>query len=285
MRYFLFSILLVVISCNKNDNVVDDFLNSIERGVVFGVKNDECEFLFLLKSDGIYTDSIIKDNVEKTVFKKEPLSQKKYELARHLLDVPDAIDEMDHQFLVDDDTSLVAYYLQVGITNNIRSWTFNSVHPSMDSTLQNYLANIKKLSYGLEPISLDEVIWEEGIIFGNVFGLCTGDCRRLYLLKPDAIYEDADIDSGTDWKNTTFKTTPMSSDTFEMAKMLLDLPASFLNSGHNYTTIRGADIDYYIQISLKEKKKIWTWFKPTEESPPEIKNYMIKLQDITNQLK
>lgn len=64
--------------------------------------------------------------------------------------------------------------------------------------------------------------------------MCAGDCRTLYLLTEKGLYEDTNTDTGFgDWNDTTFKTQPLSSEKFQLAKQLLQLPNDLLESNKN----------------------------------------------------
>ncbi len=56
------------------------------------------------------------------------------------------------------------------------------------------------LSCTTEDIEKSESI--ERIVFGEIYGQCGGDCRHLYLLTDEGIYEDSNSDTDFgNWEN------------------------------------------------------------------------------------
>lgn len=139
------------------------------------------------------------------------------------------------------------------------------------------------LSCNTEGIQEPESV--ESIIFGEIYGQCAGDCRNLYLLTDDGVYEDSNSDTDFgNWENTTFKNQSLSTEKFELAKSLLQVPNGLLESNNEISEQIIADIDYFIQIKTNKTSKIWKFDKLKETTDSEIKQYIEKLIDINNQL-
>lgn len=132
----------------------------------------------------------------------------------------------------------------------------------------------------------------EKIIFGEIYGMCAGDCRTLYLLKENGIYEDADTDTDfgeiiepSDWENTTFKTQPLSGEQFQFAKQLLQFPYDLLESNDKIVQQKWADFDYFIQIKTNKRSKTLIFDEINETTDSEIKQYLQSMIEINNELK
>jgi hypothetical protein len=132
----------------------------------------------------------------------------------------------------------------------------------------------------------------EKVIFGEIYGQCAGDCRNLYLLTEQGIYEDSNSDTdfgdfidNSDWENTTFENQPLSMEKFELAKQLLQFPNILLESNDEITEQVLADFDYFIEIKTNKTSKTWVFDKIKETADIEIKQYMEDIVDVNNQLR
>ena len=137
----------------------------------------------------------------------------------------------------------------------------------------------------------DDLILAEEIIFGEIYGQCLGDCRNLFLLTEQGIYEDSnsDIDFGdlieiSDWENTTFNSQPLAKDKFELAQKLIEFPDNLLQSNNEITEQIWADFDYFIQIKTNTTSKTWVFDRIKETTDSKIKQYMEKMIAINDQL-
>ena len=137
----------------------------------------------------------------------------------------------------------------------------------------------------------DDLILAEEVIFGEIYGQCFGDCRALFLLTEQGVYEDAnsDVDFGdlieiSDWENTTFKSQALSMEKFELAKKLIQIPNSLLESNDEISGQIWADFDYFIQIKTNSTSKTWVFDKIKETTDFNIKQYMEKMIEINDQL-
>ena len=99
------------------------------------------------------------------------------------------------------------------------------------------------------PIPIDK----NYLVFGYIFGECTGDCRDLYLLTDNKLYQDSNNPAG---QQVTFNRQPRSSQMYEIADTLLNLPASLIsNSLEKDVLIQSiADIDYHIRGNIDGKE-------------------------------
>jgi hypothetical protein len=126
----------------------------------------------------------------------------------------------------------------------------------------------------------------EEIIFGEVYGQCAGDCRNLYLLTEEGIYEDSNSDSEFgNWEDTTFENQALPLEKFDLAKSLLQIPEKLLEPNGEIGNQTLADFDYFIQVKINGESKIWVFDELKENTDSEIKNYIDKLIDINNQLR
>ncbi len=132
----------------------------------------------------------------------------------------------------------------------------------------------------------NELDLDTSIIFGEIYGLCAGDCRTLYLLTEDAIYEDANIESDFgNFQNTLFKNESLSSDKFDLSKELLEFPDGLLTSNNNISEQTIADFDYFVQLTVDNEIRTWVFDKIHQDTDEEIKAYFENLIQINNQLK
>lgn len=124
------------------------------------------------------------------------------------------------------------------------------------------------------------------IIFGEIYGECAGDCRNLYLLTRQGVYEDTNnsVDFGN-WENTAFYNTPLSKEKFDLAKSLLEIPVKLVISTNDISRQTIADFDYLISIKTQDETKIWVFDELKKNTDSEIKQYIESFIKINNQLK
>jgi len=126
---------------------------------------------------------------------------------------------------------------------------------------------------------------EKTIIFGEVYGLCAGDCRTLFLLTEQGIYKDSDSDTEFGkWENTTFENQALSISDFEVAISLLEIPNSLLVYEGEIGNQTLADFDYFLQVKENGKSKTWIFDEPKENTNSEIVEYLENLIQINNLL-
>ena len=127
---------------------------------------------------------------------------------------------------------------------------------------------------------------DEGIIFGEVYGLCSGDCRNLFLLTENNLYEDLnkETDYGN-WENTSFKKQPLTNEKYELAKILLSIPNGLFELENTFEDQQiYSDIDYYIHIKRGNEIQTLIFDKPHEKADNESKLYLEKLMEVYNKL-
>ena len=90
---------------------------------------------------------------------------------------------------------------------------------------------------------------EDFIIFGNLFGECLGDCRVLYLLTDEKLYEDS---NNPRQEEVSFNNNQLSNEKRNIADTLFVTPQSLsTNSFSNEDIIQNiADFDYFLQGKL-----------------------------------
>ncbi|MEP1487209.1 MAG: hypothetical protein ABJL44_05520 [Algibacter sp.] len=133
---------------------------------------------------------------------------------------------------------------------------------------------------------------EEGIIFGEISGQCAGDCRNLFLLTDEGLFEDSNTDTFgelielSDWENTTFKKEPLANEKFEIAKTLLTIPDSIIKLENTFLDQQiYADADFFIHIKKDNKIQTLVFDKPHEKADNDSKLYLETLMDISLQLR
>ncbi|MGA9590247.1 MAG: hypothetical protein WBV11_10490 [Salegentibacter sp.] len=134
------------------------------------------------------------------------------------------------------------------------------------------ITGCSKNNDSLEP----EMVQADKVIFGEVYGMCGGDCRDLYLINNEGLYKDADnaSDEYGDWAETTFDERMDQEDPANI-KDLLSVPSSLLenNSSEEIIVQSWADIDYYLYIEKDGKSKELLLDHIHRDASPEIKSY------------
>lgn len=122
------------------------------------------------------------------------------------------------------------------------------------------------------------------IIFGNVYGACTGDCRDLFLLTADHLYEDSNNSPSTE---VTFNDQPLAIEKFDKAKILFNLPETLLTNSVKAEDIIQiiADFDYYIngKVNDVEFKIIYDDIDSTQNL--ELYQYSQLVNAVINEIK
>lgn len=133
----------------------------------------------------------------------------------------------------------------------------------------------------------DEMRFEsaETIIFGAIYGECGGDCRNLYLLTKQGIYNDSDTDTEFgNWENTNFEIEGLPLNKFELAKPLLEIPIGLLDNEEQIGVDILADFDYFVHIELNGKSKTWIFDEISENAESDIKDYFRHMIQINSEL-
>lgn len=129
-----------------------------------------------------------------------------------------------------------------------------------------------------DPINTDKANATK-VIFGQVYGMCTGDCRNLYMINSSGLYKDGDreADEYGKWSNTTFE-EELSAEDFEKASELLNIPSSLLKGEIQEKDMvqAWADIDYYIYVEKNGVSKEIILDEIHPDADPEIKAYFRK---------
>lgn len=114
------------------------------------------------------------------------------------------------------------------------------------------------------------------VIFGGVYSMCGGDCRDLFLINNEGLYQDADnfSDEYGDWPNTTFGKR-LDQEEFNNVEDLLDVPSDLLQQGLSEEDIvqSWADVDYYLYIEKDGKSQELLLDHIHKNANPEIKSY------------
>ncbi|UZO79721.1 hypothetical protein NBT05_12250 [Aquimarina sp. ERC-38] len=123
------------------------------------------------------------------------------------------------------------------------------------------------------------------VIFGEIYGQCGGDCRKLYLLTEQGIFTDSNNDREFgNWENTTFENQPLSIEKFELAKQLLQISNNLLVSNDDITEQILADFDYFVHLKSDGISKTFIFDEIKETTNSNIKQYFESVIEINNQL-
>lgn len=144
------------------------------------------------------------------------------------------------------------------------------------------------LSCSSEEESLPALNQQDSIIFGEVYGECSGECRKLYLLNDMGIFEDANENEPLGGGGPTiFNPMPLDQDTYNRAKVLLTVPSKILDESFELKKPAYilADFDYVISIT-KDGKTIKTFsFDKVIEDDSQIQAYFDLFLEINESLK
>ena len=131
-----------------------------------------------------------------------------------------------------------------------------------------------------------QMISDQGIIFGEIYGECSGDCREVFLLKNDSLYRDSNQDlGGTPLPNTSFSEVPLPMSDFDSAKFLLNIPTNIPAPDDQIFVNLIADFDYFLLIRTNTLDRTWRFDEIDESAPAEIKEYFERLIEVNDQLK
>jgi hypothetical protein len=107
-----------------------------------------------------------------------------------------------------------------------------------------------KTDQGLRAIDKDH----DFIVFGNIYGECTGDCRELFLVSDVNLFKDAG--KNTELKNTLFLDEPLGTDQFlAAAELLHTVPDNLRDNTFKNTDLIDvyADGDNYVYGQINGK--------------------------------
>jgi len=128
----------------------------------------------------------------------------------------------------------------------------------------------------------------ESVIFGEIYGECIGDCREIFLLNNTGIYKDNDENEMFgDWENVFSGSNPLADETYQRARILLDVPDEILDESFEMRTPESeiADFDYYVQI-ITDNNLIRTFtFDEVIEEDIIVKEYFDSVLDINASLR
>lgn len=140
-------------------------------------------------------------------------------------------------------------------------------------------SSCKKDSNIIEPTGQDY------IVFGDIYGLCVGDCRTLFKITSDGVYEDAGQMGPI--QDTEFQSTPMSDEDFSEASRLWELPESLINNQVPQSDLLQiiADYDFYIMGSIDGSEFQITYDEIDENSNEELYDYSQIVSEVMENLR
>ncbi len=148
--------------------------------------------------------------------------------------------------------------------------------------LMNWGCNSGKEDPEFDKIQIDKS--KDFLVFGSVYGECTGDCRDLFLLMDGFLYADAN--SNTDLQLTVFNENPLPLDKYYLATQLESIPSFISDNEFAMTDFVQyiADFDFYV-YGQREGNEFELVFDAIEnQSPQELKDYALKLQEVLDEL-
>ena len=122
------------------------------------------------------------------------------------------------------------------------------------------------------------------IVFGNTYGACTGDCRTLFLLTKENLYEDS---NNSALEEVTFNSEPLSDDKRQIADTLFVLPQSLMtNSFSEEALIRNIpDFDYYIRGNVDAVEFMLRFNAIDSTIDAELYQYSLLLQKVIDDVR
>jgi len=124
------------------------------------------------------------------------------------------------------------------------------------------------------------------VIFGEVYGQCTGDCRSLFLINESSIHADADSDTDYgNWDATTFREEALSNAEFQMSKDVYVVPESLLNFEGELGSQTYADFDYYFSINVGGERRSWVFDEINDDLPSDVKSYLENVLQVISELR
>lgn len=123
------------------------------------------------------------------------------------------------------------------------------------------------------------------IIFGNIYGACTGDCRDIYMLTKEALYKDSD--ELTDRLVYTFDPDTLSPSQFLLADTLWDIPNSVImeETPREALIQQIADFDYHVSGRIAENQWSIRFDKIDSTLAPELHTYHKVLKEVIEGLR
>ncbi len=111
------------------------------------------------------------------------------------------------------------------------------------------------------------------LTFGKYYGFCAGDCVSLYKISGEQLFED-DLMRFSGWDTPVFKSTPMSNQRYQQAKILLDnFPQDLLQTNvETFGCPNCADQGGYY-LEWQKGEVVRRWRIDTNES--ELPNYLV----------
>lgn len=117
------------------------------------------------------------------------------------------------------------------------------------------------------------------LVFGNQYGACVGDCRELFLLTAENLYQDSDIPNTAE---LTFNSHPLNAESFKLADTLFHLPTSLISNSVDPNAIiqQIADFDYFIQGRINGDEFKLTYDEIDSTINHELYNYSKLLKNV-----
>jgi hypothetical protein len=131
-----------------DDSEIED---KIIFGEVYGSCGGDCRNLFLLTEKNIYEDSNTDaydeiNNWANTTFKKQPLSNEKFELTKILLAIPESLFELENTFSEQQIVADFDFFISIKRGNKTQLLIFDRPHGKADNESKLYLEKLIEIS-------------------------------------------------------------------------------------------------------------------------------------------
>ncbi len=124
------------------------------------------------------------------------------------------------------------------------------------------------------------------LAFGEAYGFCVGDCAHFFQLNNNVLYQDnIERFSGDE---PTFDSTPLEKEKLDLAKSLVeDFPEFLLNNKNMVFGCPDCADQGGIHLFLNTQTEKLFWHIDTNigNQPPEIRDYLKQVRDVTAQLR
>jgi hypothetical protein len=148
-----------------------------------------------------------------------------------------------------------------------------------------FLNSCENKSDQIEPNAFFIDKSEDFLVFGHVYGSCTGDCRDLYLLVDNELYADSNDD--VPWRNTSFNLTPLTYQDYVLSEPLEMVPDLIVDGRFQEDDLLQyiADFDIYIYGKRNGNEFEMIFDAIDLNAHASIKAYALSVQQVTDELK
>lgn len=127
---------------------------------------------------------------------------------------------------------------------------------------------------------------DQYLVFGKFYGHCMSECATLYKLEGNQLFAD-ELPRFTDWEALKFKTTPLSKESYQAAKALLEsFPQELLQAEETIGCPDCADQGGFA-LEIRKDGKLHRWRIDTQREalPDYLKAYVAQMDAVIARLK